>query len=891
MYKNCYAVKKPDVWNVYDIHLWTDEGYTVEEFQNYGYQECGEYHATHWGLNDEPLKKVYNWNRSTEGLHYADHTQGNIHTKFLIDKYGTNDETSKTHREVFFDIEIEMGGALTPEYIASAPKPITSIAWWDKQKDKWAIVILDKTGEIKAGIQDGREIIPVSRENDLIEIFLTRMEAIKPDILVGYNSDYFDIPYIYYRIKNRLGERTAKRLSPIRIVEERDKRWYPDQPIRIAGVTSLDYMRLHKKYSFQQEPSMKLDSLGEKYVNQGKIEYDGSLDRLFAEDKQKFIDYNFVDVLILKKLDEKFKYLDLTKNISHKGKCVYEEVYQSSRTQDGAISAYLLGEEIIPPNKDTNPIIKEDIDGNKLSYAGGYLFCPKTGIYNYMFDEDLTSLYPSIIMSLNIGRETLIGRLVTTNDRDNRLALNDLKKMDPKDEFEVENLKRKKITMSVGEILALISQNGLAITANGVMFRTDKPSTLSVVLSKWFDERVEYKKAMKKAFKAGNKEEGELNHLRQYTMKILLNSLYGATALPTFRYGSVLLSEGITLTGQRIIQDSGTFINKTAEETLETGKEVYEIRTTPRQRYEDCSSVVVYEDTDSCYVNAEPLLRKLYPNFDEMEETEKSDKLEAMSLDYEKKINEYYNDLALDAFNVPVDKHRLEMKTECTIRSAFFSGKRRYAQYITKKEGVACNEIDVKGLDFKKSNFPPLFRTFFESILHKILFGETRANIDKEILAFKESLKDMDFVKISKPTGVKGIIKHQGEPAQAGQIFSTFKEVLNKSDKKLGAPVGVKAAIRYNDLLKFKNLDKIHTQIVEGDKIKWVYLRDNPYKIDTIGFLDFDLPGPIRKFIERYVDIPKSFDTILKNKLESFYQDLGWGNLTLNTYVHQFFKF
>jgi len=882
MYKNCYAVKKPDVWNVYDIHLWTDEGYTVEEFQNYGYQECNEYHATHWGLKDEPLKKVYNWNRETQGMHYADHTRGNIHTKFLIDKYGTNDETSKTHREVFFDIEIEIGGALTPEYIAQAPMPITSIAWWDKQTDEWAIVILDKTGEIKAGTQDGREIIPVKRENDLIEVFLSRMEAIQPDILVGYNSDYFDIPYIYYRIKNRLGERTAKRLSPIRIVEERDKRWYPDQPIRIAGVTSLDYMRLHKKYSFQQEPSMKLDFLGEKYVNQKKIEYDGSLDRLFAEDKQKFIEYNFVDVLILKKLDEKFKYLDLTKNISHKGKCVYEEVYQSSRTQDGAISAYLLGEEIIPPNKDPNPIIKEDAEGNKLSYAGGYLFCPKTGIYNYMFDEDLTSLYPSIIMSLNIGRETLVGRLVTPDDRDNRLALNDLKKMDPKDEFEVENLQRRKKILSVGEILALIEQNDLAITANGVMFRTDKPSTLSVVLAQWFDERVVYKNAMKKAYKAGNKEEGDLNHLRQYTMKILLNSLYGATALPTFRYGSVLLSEGITLTGQRIIQDSGTFINKTAEETLETGKDVYEIRTTPRQRYEECSSVVVYEDTDSCYVNAEPLLRKLNPDFDDLDETAKADKLEAMSLEYEKKINEYYNHLALDAFNVPVDKHRLEMKTECTIRSAFFSGKRRYAQYITKKEGVPCNEIDVKGLDFKKSNFPPLFRTFFESILHKILFGETRANIDKEILAFKESLKDIDFVEISKPTGVKNMKKYTGLPASADCIFSEFE---NK------APVGVKAAVRYNDLLKFKNLDKKHTQIVEGDKIKWVYLRDNPYKIDTMGFLDFDLPKPIRKFIEEYVDIPRSFDTILKNKLESFYQDLGWGNLTLNTYVQQFFKF
>ena len=180
---------------------------------------------------------------------------------------------------------------------------------------------------------------------------------------------------------------------------------------------------------------MKLDFLGEKYVGQKKIEYDGSLDRLFAEDKQKFIEYNFVDVLILKKLDEKFKYLDLTKNLAHKGKVIYEEVYKSSRIHDGAISGYLLGEGIVPPNKDSNPITKKN-------YAGGYLFCPKTGIFNYMFDEDRTSLYPSIIMSLNIGRETLIGRIVTSDDRNNRLALNDLKKMNPKDEFEVENLKR-----------------------------------------------------------------------------------------------------------------------------------------------------------------------------------------------------------------------------------------------------------------------------------------------------------------------------------------------------------------------------------------------------------------------------------------------------------------
>ena len=137
-----------------------------------------------------------------------------------------------------------------------------------------------------------------------------------------------------------------------------------------------------------------------------------------------------------------------------------------------------------------------------------------------------------------------------------------------------------------------------------------------------------------------------------------------------------------------------------------------------------------------------------------MEETERSDKLEALSLDYEKKINEYYNTLAPEAFNVPVEKHRLEMKTECTIRSAFFSGKRRYAQYITKKEGVPCDEIDVKGLDFMKSNFPPVFKEFFEGILNKILFGETREKIDNDILEFKNSLDDMPFAKLAKPTEI-----------------------------------------------------------------------------------------------------------------------------------------
>jgi DNA polymerase elongation subunit (family B) len=342
-----------------------------------------------------------------------------------------------------------------------------------------------------------------------------------------------------------------------------ESEWNRDGWLKIAGIESLDYMKLHKKFSFRDEPSFKLDALGKKYVGLEKIEYEGSLDRLFREDKQKFIAYNFRDVEILKALDEKFQYLPLTKNLAHKGKINYSDVYKNSMIHDGAISAYLLSQGIIPPARDRNPITKKN-------YAGGYLFCPSAGLFNYMFDEDLTSLYPSIIMSLNIGKETLVGRILIPDEKvvvegkeifNCRFGLNDLKQMDPNLEFTVQNARRKTAQMKVKEIIELVEKSGLAISANGVLYRTDFDSVLKTILAKWFEERVIYKNKMKQAYKAGNKADGEKFHLMQHTMKILLNSLYGATALGSFRYGNVILSESITLSGQRIIQESAYFAN------------------------------------------------------------------------------------------------------------------------------------------------------------------------------------------------------------------------------------------------------------------------------------------------------------------------------------------
>ena len=588
MYKKIYAERIKGKKNQYFINLWTDEGYEKIHWHNVAYVECDENVHVARGLNGEYLKRIENWKYSpskdspyyhlnTPNLHWHDIP---AHQKFLIEKYGINDIPSTTHKELFFDIECEMGDALTPEYIKSAPKRITSIAWYDKQAKegtpKWGIVILDEKNQLEHTIsKNNREIIPCKTEEDLLKVFITKFREIDPDVIVGWNSDYFDIPYLYWRTCNVLGEEIASYYSPIGIVRETpwyNKRRVGGQYIQIAGVESLDYMCLHKKYSWADEPSMRLDAIGEKYVGMNKIEYEGNLDDLFKSDINKFIKYNFVDVEILKLLDEKLGYLALTYNLAHKGKHNYQEVYANTKTQDGAISAHLLSQQIIPPPKDINPYVKRDKDGSILSYAGGYLFCPQAGLYNYMFDEDLTSLYPSIIMTINIGKETMMGRIIDADDRNNRLGLNDLKAKDSKEEILVENPKRKRTKITIKDLIEVIEERNWSISANGVMFKTDRESVLSTILKKWFDERVLYKGKMQKAFKSGDKELGEGYHMKQYTMKILLNSLYGATALGSFRYGNVVLSEAITLSGQRIIQESALCANRHMNKVIKNGK-------------------------------------------------------------------------------------------------------------------------------------------------------------------------------------------------------------------------------------------------------------------------------------------------------------------------------
>ena len=283
-----------------------------------------------------------------------------------------------------------------------------------------------------------------------------------------------------------------------------------------------------------------------------------------------------------------------------------------------------------------------------------------------------------------------------------------------------------------------------------------------------------------------------------------------------------------------------------------------------------------YVDTDSNYFNAEPILKYLYPNFEKLSDKDKDNKLEQVDLAYQDIISEDYNRLAKECFNV--SSHRLEMKTECVIRSAYFRATRRYAQWITKQEGIEKETLDIKGLEFMKANFPPILGEFFNDILQQVLKGEEHKSIIEQIKVFKTKILDgtIPLAKLGNPTAVKKLQKYQGTKARAGEMFS---EILK------GAPAPVRAAIRYNDLLKLWQLDRKHNLITMADKVKWIYLKDNPYKIESLAFFDYDIPEKVQEFLNAYADRQKVFESILLNKLEGFFSDLQW-SLDLNPYTN-----
>jgi DNA polymerase elongation subunit (family B) len=730
-----------------------------------------------------------------------------------------------------------------------AKNELTSIALHDSATDQYWVLVMDKEGLMVEKTTDKAIVIPFQDERDMLMKYLELYESINPTIVTGWNIDYFDTPMLYNRIKRLLGEKHANRLSPIGSCfwSPYRKRYF------MGGVSYLDYISLYKIYNYGELPNYRLDTVAQIELGRGKIEYQGNLDQLFRDDIEKFIEYNLVDVELVVDFDKKLQFIDLCRGICHAGHVPYEDFVYSSKYLEGALLTYLRRRNLVAPNKpaDRQERMQAIRDNNEEKFIGAYVKPPIVGKYEWIYDLDLTSLYPSIIMTLNISPESKIGKI---QDWDANKFV----------KGEVDTYYIGDDSISKENLQKFLDESKYAVASNGVLYRTDNVGCIPGILDLWFQKRVEYKDEMKKFGKSGDKEKYAFFHKRQLVQKILLNSLYGVLGLPAFRFYDVDNATAVTTTGQTVIKSTADMAN------IKYNKELGN---------PDLDSNI-YIDTDSVFFSAAPLLDKRNPSWRDNDQDIIAGFVNEIAEEVQDYLNQFYDVLSERIFNVPKDKHRLEIKKEYVAKAGLWIAKKRYAQWIISDNGVPVDKLDVKGLDVKRSSFPKAFQECMGTVLIDILKGKSEEEISDYVVDFKKKMVNRPIAEIAKNSAVKNLSKYM--PKGKRQLFQFGK----------GTPAHVKAAISYNDCLKHFDAPFKYEPMKNGDKVKWVYLKNNPLGIDGVAFTGYSDPPELEDFVKTYVDHTKIFERELKGKLQDFFDAIGWGDVVseLRT-AEKFFSF
>jgi len=813
------------------VHIWDDvKGHVKIKYKPYAYQKSPS--GTLTTLDGTRVNKVFNPDENAPGLYESDL---NPEMRTLIDQYTDSDEISTGHRTLFIDIEVDIeNGFPTPE---EAQNEVTAIAIYDEAGDQRYVWILDKTGKVASTKKGNFETISCQDEATLLSKFLLTYYEIMPTLITGWNIDFFDIPYLYNRISQILGESQARTLSPIK-----DVIWLKHRGrYRISGVSCLDYMALYKNFTYNEESSYSLEAISQKELGKGKIKYEGTLDDLIKNDIQGYIDYNMNDVDLVYEIDQKMKLMDLARGICHKGHVPYEDFLFPTRYLDGAALTYMKRLGTVAPNKPRHDEIKH------VDLLGAFVKAPNPGRYKWVYDLDLTSLYPSIIMTLNVSPETKIGKI---EGFDNHKYLKNIPMEYSMDDNGWE---------SPVALRSYLTENKYSIAANGVVYDTKEKGFISSILEKWFAERVEYKNLRKKYEAEGDEAKAEYFDRLQLVTKILLNSFYGVLGNPTFRFNDPDNAVAITSTGQQLIKF-----------TADIGNQFYTKELGKKKDY------CIYIDTDSTFFSSLPLIEKRYPDYDITDETWMAGKTIEVADQVQAFINKSYDIYAERFHNVTT--HKFDIKQENVAKAGLWIAKKRYAQWIINQEGHACNKLDVKGLDVVRSSFPPSFRKFMAEVLEDILNDITKEELDEKILNFKEHMKTLPLIDVMFPIGVKNVKKWQ---RKGDGLFAVRMK---------GTPVHVKSALNYNDMLKHHKIKSVR-EIINGEKIKWTYLKANNMGLVTMAMKGFEDPPPIENFVQENINYNKVFSSAFANKLNDFYGAMNWGRIPENNNLGKFFAF
>jgi DNA polymerase elongation subunit (family B) len=837
MYQGIFVEKKEMI-----VHLWDDtNGYVKFPYPKYAYKRCtgGKYKS----LYGDELERITSFDERDPSLFESDIAP---EMRVLIDGYEDSDEPSKGHRIAIIDIEVNTDGGFPN--VDEGDKTITAITLYDQIGSKYHTFVLDPDKKIADSDKDGVEIRSFKAEENLLNAFLDKWEQIHPTIVSGWNSNLFDMPYLFNRIRAVLGKAAGYRLSPIGIVYQ--NRF--NKKMTIAGISCLDYIDLYKKFIGVMKSSYSLANVAkDEELTHQKLVYKGSLNDLYKNDLHRYVEYNLADVQVVVELDKKYDFIYLARSVCHKGHVPYEWFQMSSRFIDGAILMYLKRHNLIAPNKpvggreEYEEMEKEGEDG----FTGAFVKEPIPGLYDWIYSADITSLYPSTIMTLNVSPETKVGKIEGWD----KLAF---------DRGEIPIIRiGDQHSYSAEDFKKMIANNVFSISSNGVIYKQDTFGVVPTILDTWFKERVEYRQMAHKFGKEGDKEQEGFYDRRQKRQKIFLNSVYGVLGLPIFRFYDRDNAEATTISGQTIIRSAEDLVNDMyAEKFRAKGVPM------PEQDF------VKYIDTDSLYISSLPLA-KLDGNVTDMTQFTIDIVTEVAN-----KINRFYEYMVPRMFNVAPEKNRIKIVPDVVAKKALWVAKKRYAMLkvydmekmkpVKDKNGNE-GKLEVKGIDTVRSSFPFAFRKFAGQVLDQLLRGIGREVLDEQIMIFEETMDKHSIFDMSKTSSAKFISK-DGEINYNPPGRKLFQFVQ-------GCQPQVKAALAYNDLLKVWKLDKVVEKIMNGEKVKWTYLLPNDFCIEQLAMKADDTdPDQILEFVTNHIDRRKVYNRELHSKLEEIYTVVGW---------------
>jgi DNA polymerase elongation subunit (family B) len=703
------------------------------------------------------------------------------------------------------------------------PKPETADA------EVTAITLLDKNTKISHvfGLHEftspfeGCQYHKCEDEEELLLRFVKLWREMKLDIVSGWNIRGYDIPYLVNRIKNVLGEVEAEKLSVWGLEEDVYEKFGKEQrAYTLHGISILDYYELYRKFTYVARESYGLDFISSVELGEKKLSFapHKTLHDLYVKDHQRFMEYNARDAWLVYRLEKKLCLIELCATLAYDAKINYEDVYSQVKFWDTLICNHLKAKKQVVPQK--------NFQSKDAAFRGAYVKDPKVGKYKWVISFDATSLYPSLMLQYNVSPETMC---------------------DPKEdrkEFQV---------MEMGFIEPKFQREGYGLAANGTYFKNDKLGTFPELVQRFFTDRQKYKKKYletKKLYEE-SKDEKYVEEMSRYNVyqkarKISLNSLYGAAGSGYFRFFSVRIAEAITVSGQEIVQIMESKVNDYLNRLMKNP--------TPKVYVIAC-------DTDSLYITLDDLVQTVFPEYvdpvkivnflDKVCKEKLQQLLDQTCEEVAKKSNAFRN--------------AVSFKREGISDAAFWTAKKRYAVRVWDSEGVRFKEPDVKvtGLEVVRSSTPGVVRKYLQEAIEVIL-DDNEEKLWELVIAKRKEFNAESVENISFPRSISNLDKYY----DSENIYSK------------ATPMQVRAALMYNHILKKKELSKIYRYINEGDKIKYLYLKQpNTIGSNTIGFLN-DLP---REFdLHKYADYDTMFNKTFIEPLTSILDCFGWTTERIN---------